>query len=129
MDSYYYNDTMLQLLIGSYMVIMVVSLVLAVISIIALWKIFEKANVAGWKSLIPIYSSICLYKITWGSGWVFLTCFVPIVNVVIGIITMHKLSQSFGKGVGFTIGLILLRPIFILILAFGSAEYNAIPSI
>jgi hypothetical protein len=129
MDSYYYDDTMMQLLIGTYMIILVVSLILAVITIIALWRIFEKANVASWKSIIPIYNAICLYKITWGSGWVFLACFVPIVNIVIGIITMYKLAQSFGKGVGFTFGLIFLQPIFILILAFGSAEYSAIPTV
>lgn len=38
-------------------------------------------------------------------------------------IQMHKLSVSFGHGVGFTLGLIFLNPIFTLILAFGSSEY------
>lgn len=127
--SYNYDDSMIQLLIGIYMVILVVSLILAVISIIALWRIFEKANVAGWKSIIPIYNSVCFYQITWGSGWMLLTCFVPFVNIVIGIMTIHKLSQSFGKDIGFTFGLIFLQPIFLLILAFGSAKYNALPSI
>jgi Na+/H+-translocating membrane pyrophosphatase len=129
MEPYYYDESMLQLIIGVYAVLLVVLLVVALISIIALWRIFTKANIGGWKSIIPIYNVICLFKITWGSGWVFLACFVPVVNVIIGIITLHKLAQVFGKGIGFTIGLILLQPIFILILAFGSAEYNAIESI
>jgi hypothetical protein len=43
--------------------------------------------------------------------------------VVISIIGLHKLSKSFGHGIGFTIGLILLEPIFLLVLGFGSSRY------
>jgi len=38
--------------------------------------------------------------------------------------TMHKLSKSFGKGAGFTVGLVLLSIIFLCILAFGSDTYQ-----
>ncbi len=30
--------------------------------VIALWKIFTKAGIKGWKSLIPIYNIYCAYK-------------------------------------------------------------------
>ena len=30
--------------------------------VIALWKIFTKAGIKGWKSLIPIYNLYCAYK-------------------------------------------------------------------
>jgi len=129
MDTYYYDDTMLQMILTVYLVVLIVALVFAVISIIALWKIFVKADVAGWKSIIPIYNIVCLCKITWGTGWIVLAYFVPFVNFVISIMTLHKLSKSFGKGVGFTIGLIFLPLIFLLILAFGKSEYNALPSV
>lgn len=129
MDTYYYDDAMIQLMLTVYLVVLAVSLVLAIISIVALWKIFVKADVAGWKSIIPIYNAICLCKITWGTGWIFLALCVPFVNFVILIMTLHKLSKSFGKGVGFTLGLIFLSPIFLLILAFGKSEYNALPSV
>jgi hypothetical protein len=36
---------------------------------------------------------------------------------------LHLLSKSFGNGIGFTLGLIFLNPIFILILGFGDAKY------
>jgi len=42
---------------------------------------------------------------------------------VISIIMMLDLARAFGRGVGFAIGLILLSPIFILILAFGGSRY------
>ena len=49
--------------------------------------------------------------------------FIPFVNLVILIIVYYDLSKSFGHGVGFTIGLILLGFIFLLILGFGGDRY------
>jgi hypothetical protein len=103
-----------------------VSLVLTVASIAGLAKIFEKANIEGWKAIIPFYSAYCLFKITWGNGWFFLLCLIPLVNIAIFIMTMNKLAQSFGKGIGYTIGLILLNPIFTILLGFGSDEFHSI---
>lgn len=37
---------------------------------------------------------------------------------------MINLSKAFEKSSGFTVGLILLNTIFVMILAFGSAEYQ-----
>ena len=37
---------------------------------------------------------------------------------------MVNLAKAFGKDGGFAVGLILLNTIFIMILAFGSAEYQ-----
>lgn len=36
---------------------------------------------------------------------------------------MYKLAKSFDKGLGFCIGLFLLRPVFYIILAFSDNEY------
>jgi Na+/H+-translocating membrane pyrophosphatase len=129
MDAYYYNDAALQAMAATLMFLAVVSLVIGVLCIVALWKIFNKAGIAGWKSLIPFYNTYCLCKITWGTGWVFLAYIVPVVNVVIAIITQYRLAKVFGKGIGFTLGLIFLSPFFLLALGFGSAEYDELPSI
>jgi len=50
--------------------------------------------------------------------------FIPFVNFIIGIILCIDLAKSFGKGVGFGIGLILLGIIFFPILGFGSEQYQ-----
>ena len=42
---------------------------------------------------------------------------------VINIMYCVKLARAFGRGIGFAIGLILLQPIFLLILGFGSDQY------
>ena len=121
-------------------------LVVGVLIIIAWWKLFEKAGQAGWKSLIPFYSSYIMFKIAWKTGmfWtlvalavlssvvsalglgvlgVLLAVICAIALMVIGILFNIKLAAAYGKGGGFAVGLIFLGTIFILILGFGKAEY------
>ena len=105
-------------------VIMLIGLAFIIISIIAEWKIFEKAGREGWKSLIPFYSQYVLTEISGLNGWYFLLCFIPYVGPLIwSIIVYINLAKAFGKDTGFAIGLILLTFIFMLILAFGDAKY------
>ncbi len=94
------------------------SIAYSIILIIANWKIFTKAGQEGWKSIIPIYNVYVLTQIAGLPKWFILLYFVPFVNVAAGVYQQYKLAQAFGKDVAFTIGLILLQPVFILILAF-----------
>lgn len=98
-------------------------LVIAVILIIAMWKIFTKAGKPGWAAIIPIYNVIVLLEIVGRPLWWLVLLLVPFVNIVVGIIITNDLSKSFGKGVGFTIGLLVLSFIFYPMLGFGSATY------
>ncbi|MDQ2932923.1 MAG: DUF5684 domain-containing protein [bacterium] len=104
----------------------VVWLVVIVLSIVALWKIFTKAGKPGWASIIPIYNMVVLMEIIRKPLWWVFLMFIPFVNIAIAIIAAHRLSKSFGKDVGFTIGLLLLGPIFYVILAFGKSVYSPI---
>lgn len=142
--------TLFGLLAGALGAIAVISLVWYVLQVIAYWKIFGKMGVPGWKSIIPFYNLYIQYKMTWKPGffWLFiitmafsglssvkaegalmvvlsvigLVC--AIAAAVILIIQQYRLAKSFGHGVGFTIGLILLEPIFMLILGFGKSKYT-----
>lgn len=98
-------------------------LVLAVVSLIGMWKLFEKAGKPGWAVLIPFYNLYCLYEIAFGVGWLFLILFVPCAGFVIELYMCYKLAKAFGHGVGFTIGLILCPPIFFMILGFDNSYY------
>jgi hypothetical protein len=98
-------------------------LLILVIYIAGMWRIFEKAGKPGWAAIIPIYNIIVLLEIVGKPWWWFLLLFVPIVNIVIGIMMTNLLSKSFGQGVGFTIGLIFLGFIFYPMLGFGNYEY------
>ena len=140
------------LIIGSMMLLggiyMIFALVWWILQIIANWNIFSKAGEAGWKSLIPIYGDYVSYKIAWQTSYfwlsfilgivasyvssanlnesIFLTVIATLLRIVIAVINIMyciKLSRAFGHGIGFAIGLILLQPIFLLILGFGSDPY------
>ena len=105
----------------------ILSLALAVLGIVAMWKIFEKAGKPGWAAIIPFYNIYVLFEITWGNGWKFLFLLIPIANIVFAIITMVKLAKAFGKGGGFAVGLIFLSIIFYCILAFDQSQYLGVP--
>ena len=140
------------LLISSMMLLggiyLIFALVWWILQIIANWNIFTKAGDAGWKSLIPIYGDYVSYKIAWQTSYfwlsfilgivasyvssanlnesIFLTVIATLLRIVIAVINIMyciKLSRAFGHGIGFAIGLILLQPIFLLILGFGSDQY------
>ena len=115
------------MLMGMMMFVVAVYVVIA----IANWKLFSKAGEDGWKALIPVYNTIVLFKIAGITPWLILGYFAAVIPGIgalvclgITIYAYAKLAKAFGQGVGFTIGLILLNPIFTLILAFGKAEYQ-----
>lgn len=109
---------------GSFgMIFWIVCLAVTVFYIASMWKIYTKARQPGWASLIPIYNAVVLHQMVGKPIWWVILYFVPIVNIVIAIIVTHALSLSFGKGVGFTVGLILLGFIFYPILAWSDAQY------
>jgi hypothetical protein len=93
------------------------------VSIASHWKVFAKAGRSGWAALIPIYNLYVLAKIVGKRGTYLLWFLVPIANLVAAIKLTHYLSKSFGKGTGFTLGLIFLPIVFYPILAFGDAKY------
>lgn len=98
--------------------------IVAVLAIIAMWKVFTKAGKPGWASIIPIYNTIVLLEIAGRPVWWVLLLFIPLVNVVVLVLVMLDLAKSFGKGTGFAIGLILFSTIFFLILGFDSSTYK-----
>ena len=107
-----------------------VFLVIGIVCLIGMWKVFDKAGQPGWAVLIPIYNLIVLLRVAglpW--YWVFapFVAIIPILGWIAYLVWIvwvhHRISTRFGQGVGFTIGLTLLGPIFWLILGFGSAKY------
>ena len=49
--------------------IIVASIAVAILMIVAMWKLFTKAGEKGWKSLIPIYDIYILFKISGAKSW------------------------------------------------------------
>lgn len=116
MSSYYYESTIP--VFGFFRAFYGFGLLFSIITVVALWILFQKAGEEGWAAIIPFYNLYILYKITWGNGLYFLLLLIPLANIVIYIITLVKLAKAFGKGGGWACGLIFLYPIFICIMAF-----------
>lgn len=104
---------------------------IGIVMLIALWRVFTKAGQPGWAVLVPVYNLIILLRIAglpW--YWVFtpLIVLIPILGAIAYLVWVvwvhHRISTRFGQCDGFTVGLTLLPPIFWLILAFGSAQYD-----
>ena len=133
-------------------VIVVIALVWVVLNIAATWRIFNKAGEPGWKSIVPIYNNYVLYGKVWSTVWFWVTLVLNavvfytqpqavaegasmtalqmvgavcmIASMVLYILLNYKTAKAFGKGIGFTLGLIFLQPIFLMMLGFGSAQYQ-----
>lgn len=131
-------------------VILFAAAVWMVLCIVAYWRIFTKCGEPGWKSLIPIYSNYVIYDKMWAPLWFWVNLALNTVTLyanpaqvegsmtvlqIIGTVCMiggsvlyivlnYKTAKAFGKGIGFTIGLVLLQPVFLMILGFGSARYQ-----
>src|SRR3954466_11212555 len=105
-------------------VVWIIYIAFLVLSIAGLWCVFAKAGEDGWKAIIPIWNMIVLLRIVGRPLWWLVLLLIPLVNIIVWIVVAHDLSKSFARGVGTTIGLVLLSPIFTMILGFGSAEYH-----
>lgn len=126
-----------------------------VLTLVARWRVFTKAGLAGWKSLIPLYSEYCTFKISWKTTFFWLVLAAGLVSgiltgmigngenvpeivsmlasisgmavTVINLVMNVKLSQKFGHGVLFGLGLMFLSPLFTMILGLGESEYLGNP--
>ena len=126
-----------------------------VLTLVARWRVFTKAGLAGWKSLIPLYSEYCTFKISWKTTFFWLVLAAGLVSgiltgmigngenvpeivsmlasisgmavTVINLVMNVKLSQKFGHGVLFGLGLMFLSPLFTMILGLGESKYLGNP--
>ncbi len=106
------------------MVMMVIYLAVIVLTIIGMWKAFEKAGKPGWAAIVPIYNVWVLTEISGRDVIWFILCLVPCINIVAIILICIDVAAKFGKGGGFGIGLAFLGFIFWPMLGFGDARYR-----
>jgi len=104
--------------------VVIAELLIALLVIVAMWKVFTKAGRPGWAAIIPIYNMYVWCKIVGRPGWWVILMLIPLVNIIVGIVVCIDMAKSFGKGAGFGIGIALLGIIFLPILGFGSAQYQ-----
>ena len=140
----------LDYLLPLWITLVVAVIVFYVLFAVAEWKILKKAGEKGWKSLIPVYNVFVSHHIVGMShiwfilevaSWIIELALELIpaipepVGLVFGIATgaftliseavhMVKMCCCFGKGTGFKIGAVLIPDLFLMIIAFGKAQYT-----
>jgi len=109
------------------------------------WQMFEKMGQPGWKGFVPIYSDYILYGSCWETAffWVALAAsavcamggadsrslLVSLAGIVAAVMEASlalRVSRSFGHGIPFALGLMLLNPLFVLYLGFGPDRYRGL---
>jgi hypothetical protein len=123
------EDSVFAVIGAAFLALMIPIIIVAILGIIAMWKIFTKCGEAGWKSIIPIYNMVILLKIVGINPLWILIMVIPIVggigSLLLTIVANIRLAKGFGKSEGFAVGLILLSFIFDLILAFDKSTWDA----
>jgi ABC-type sulfate transport system permease subunit len=104
-------------------VLLIPMLIVWVISVVGMWKVYEKAGKPGWASIIPIYNVIVMLEIIGKPTIWLLFLLIPCVNIYFSITMINLLSKSYGQSEGFTVGLIFLPFIFYPVLGFGNYQY------
>ena len=77
---------------------------------------------------MPVYSYWVLFEMVGLNGALSLLVLIPYVGTIIVsilvVVSYFRLAKCFGKDNGFAIGLWLLNPVFMAILAFDSSTYT-----
>ncbi len=98
--------------------------ILAIAALVGMWFVFVKMGRQGWEGIVPFYNLYVLFEELYGNGIKFLLLLIPFYNIYIAIKLYIDWGKTFSKETGFIIGLILLNPIFMLIMAFDDSTYT-----
>ena len=64
--------------------------------IVSMWIVYTKAGQPGWASIIPIYNMYILITIAKKPGWWLILMFIPIINIVFGILIWMGIAEAMG---------------------------------
>ena len=133
-----FTPFMFTMAMGTSVLLLLFAVGLLVVSIVSNWCVFTKAGEPGWKIFIPVYGSYVSYRIAGVSLYFWISLLLSAAvrltdgpngeTTLLGASAVEvwmciNLARSFGRGIGFGLGLAFLPVVFYPILAFGPAEY------
>ena len=121
-----------------------------ILQVIGNWKILSKAGKPGWHCLVPILNIYEEYDVCWKgkygiyytlmsmatgiisfftnsdetTPWTYVLTVLGILMFLLNLIESNKLSKSYGRGIFFTLGLLIFNRVFRIILGVSSWEYR-----
>lgn len=141
------------MILGMYCAMILATLAIVIVTIVATWRIFTKAGIPGWLSLVPIYNTYVMYKRFWSvKAFKRLICWyivsmvlstlmycpfsetvllaLNVASLAVSLLYLfnfiglnYHLAKSFDRGFGFALGLTFLTPFFHWILGLGDCDY------
>jgi hypothetical protein len=101
-------------------------LVILVLVLVGIYKTFSKMGYDdAWWALIPLLNLVFFLKVVDKPIWWIVLAFIPVISLIwiyVAWLVAEKVAKAYGKGMGFTVGLLLLGFIFYPILGFGSEQ-------
>ena len=102
---------------------MAISIILAIVALVANWMIYKKMGRQGWEGIIPLYNIYVLCDVLYGNGWKMLLQLIPIYNIYFAFKLFIDWAHAFHKSTGFGVGMVFLPYIFQVILALDKNAY------
>ncbi|MCD4747428.1 MAG: signal peptidase I [Bacteroidales bacterium] len=97
--------------------------IFTILTIIGLWKMFEKAGVKGWEILIPFYNFYVWLKIIKKPLWWYIFLLIPFINVFMVLLMIVEFLKCFKKyGLGEQALGVIFPFIYLPYLGFSSKE-------
>lgn len=100
------------------------SLVFWALSIVGLWRLFEKAGKPGWAALVPFYNLMVLLELLDHSAWWLLLLLLPLVGLIAWLILCADLAAAFGRGTWYAVGLCFVPGVFLPLLGLDGSHYR-----
>ncbi len=106
--------------------VLIIFLLIRIGITIGYWKLFEKAGIDGWKSLIPFYSEyIIIVDIVGKPAWWIIYMFIPVLNIFAWYVLMFNTLRCFGKdSIWSQILMIFAAPVYLPFLGFSDVKYK-----
>lgn len=112
----------LELLISESLELKVVIIAVFLIVLVSVWTIYERVNEKGWKSLIPIYRWVAIFRGIGLNPWFSLLMLLPGFNLIMLVVFYVHLTRVFKHSYFMVLGLIFLPLVFIPIFAFSEGK-------
>lgn len=87
-------------------------------SLLFTYMVFQKMDLTPWKGAVPGYNLYILCEEFYGNGWRVFMFLIPVYGLILWIKMCMHWAHSFGKTNGYGVGIALLTPIFLGMLAF-----------
>jgi len=104
------------------MIKLLFSAVVFIVSMVSLWRMYEKAGQSGWVGLIPILNLFGLLKMIGKPFW-WIVLYIPPLTPFTHFVVTVMVARRFGKSALFGVGMYFFPMIFVPMIGLGNARY------